>query len=91
MPISFLQDAKQYSAVVDVKNLNKPLMIFIGLKDTTVPPDKTQKIIDNAKDPYVVRQEKIGHNFRESQHQAEIVWQHIKNFLGNTSGQNSSS
>lgn len=81
VPYSFVEDGINYSAVEDVKNIDKPLMIFIALDDKVVFPEETERIIANAKNPYVVRQPNMGHNFRKSQEGCNIVMDEIEKFL----------
>jgi len=81
IPISYLKDAIRYSAVDEVKNINKPLMIFIGLDDQVVPPSETEEIVDAANNPYVVRLEGVGHDFRKSEEQINRVADEIVKFL----------
>lgn len=81
IPISYLKDAILYSAVDEVKNIHKPLMIFIGLDDQVVPPSETEKIVDATKNPYVIRLEGIGHDFRKSEEQTNLVADEIVKFL----------
>jgi predicted alpha/beta-fold hydrolase len=50
-----------------VKNITKPLMIFVALDDEIVKPERTEEIVANANNPYVVRQPNMGHDFRKSQ------------------------
>lgn len=83
VPYSYVEDALQYSAEEEVKIIYKPLMIFIALEDTVVLPELTERIVNNANNPYVVRQEKIGHDFRHSEDECEIVMKHIEKFLRN--------
>lgn len=81
VPYSFAEDGLQYSAVEEVKKIHKPLMVFIALDDTVVPPKLTEEIVTNANKPYVVRQENMGHDFRHSQKECEIVMGEIEKFL----------
>lgn len=81
VPYSYVEDGIQYSARDEVKNLNKPLMIFIALDDEVVPPKLTEEIIANANNPYVVRQKKMGHDFRYSIKECNIVMAKIERFL----------
>lgn len=81
VPHSFAEDGQQYSAVEEVKSLTKPLMIFIALDDHVVPPELTERIVTNAKNPHVVRQPNMGHDFRRSQEQSDVVMQEIEKFL----------
>jgi esterase/lipase len=81
VPYSFAQDGFQYSAIEEVKHIHKPLMIFIALDDTIVPPELTEKIVANAHNPYVIRQKNMGHNFRHSQKECDIVMKEIEKFL----------
>jgi len=81
IPVSYLKDAIQYSAVDEVKNINKPLMIFIGLDDKVVPPSETEEIVNAANSPYVVRLEGVGHDFRQSEEQTNRVADEIVKFL----------
>jgi esterase/lipase len=81
VPYSFVEDGFQYSAVKEVKKIKKPLMIFIALNDTVVLPEETEKIVANANSPHVVRQPNMGHDFRHSQKECDLVTNHIEEFL----------
>jgi len=81
IPISYLKDAIQYSSIDEVKNINKPLMIFIGLDDQVVSPSETEEIVTAANNPYVVRLKGIGHGFRNSEEQTNLVADEIVKFL----------
>jgi esterase/lipase len=81
VPQSFAEDGLQYSAVEEVKKMHKPLMIFIALEDTVCPPELTEKIVAHANSPYVVRQPGMGHDFRHSRKECDIVWRRIQYFL----------
>lgn len=81
VPYSFVEDGVKYSAVEDVKNIDKPLMIFIALDDKVVLPEDTERIVANAKNPYLVRQPNMGHDFRKSQEECNIVMEEIERFL----------
>jgi pimeloyl-ACP methyl ester carboxylesterase len=81
VPYSFVEDAAKYSAAEAIKNLHKPTMIFISLEDTTVLPEITEKIVSNANNPHVIRQPGLGHDFRRSKEQTELVMAEIGKFL----------
>lgn len=81
IPYSHVTDFLQYSAVDEAKKITKPLMIFIALDDVVVPPSDTEKIVNAASNPYVVRQKNMGHDFRHSQEECDIVMSEIKKFL----------
>lgn len=81
IPYSFIKDAMQYSASESVKKLHKPLMIFIALEDDVVPPEISEKIVKNANNSYVVRQPNMGHDFRNSKKECELVMKEIEKFL----------
>ncbi|MFI5240910.1 MAG: alpha/beta hydrolase [Microgenomates group bacterium] len=81
VPYSHIEDALKYSAIEDVKKIHKPLMIFIALDDIVVLPEWTEGIVANANNPYVVRQEGMGHDFRKSKEQCEIVMKEVEKFL----------
>lgn len=83
IPYLFAKDGLQYSAVEEVKQINKPLMIFIALNDKTVPPSETERIVSNANNPYIVRQPNMNHDFRHSRKESETVMNEIKKFLNN--------
>lgn len=82
IPYAYANDCLKYSAVDEVMSLHKPLMIFIALDDTVVPPELTEEIVKHASNPYVVRQPNMGHDFRRSQEECNIVMSEIENFLG---------
>ena len=82
IPLSFVEDARKYSAIDAVSKINKPLMIFIGLADTSVSPKETEILASNAVHPYVVKMQNIGHNFRHSQEECYLVMNEIEKFLG---------
>lgn len=81
IPASHIKDALKYSAIEDVKEIHKPIMIFIALDDTVVKPKWTEEIVSNANNPYVVRQSGMGHDFRNSQEECNIVMSEIEKFL----------
>lgn len=81
VPYSFAEDGLKYSAVEEVKKIHKPIMIFIALDDIVCPPELTQELVSNAKNPYVVRQKNMGHDFRHSQKECNIVMAEIEKFL----------
>lgn len=81
IPFAYVEDGYQYSAKEEVKNIHKPLMIFIALDDVVVPPARTEQIVANANQPYVVRQPNMGHDFRRSQEQCDLVMKEIEKFL----------
>ncbi|MCX6731267.1 MAG: alpha/beta hydrolase [Candidatus Roizmanbacteria bacterium] len=82
IPYTFVEDGLQYSAIKEVKELQKPIMIFIALGDKSVLPQETEKIIVEAHNPYVVRKD-MEHNFRYSLKDCEIVMEEIEKFLTN--------
>lgn len=81
IPVSFIDDAKQYSALKAVEKIDKPLMIFIGLEDDVVLPEVTEQLVNAANNPYVVRKKGIGHDFRRSEDECMIVMDEIEKFL----------
>lgn len=81
IPYSYIKDAVKYSASDEVGKIHKPLMIFIALDDTVVLPEWTEEIVKNANGPYVIRQSNMGHDFRFSQKECDIVFGGIKKFL----------
>jgi len=81
IPVSYLKDALQYSAVDEVKNIHKPLMIFIDLNDQVVLPAETEEVIAVANNPYVVKLEGIGHDFRHSKEQINLIADEIVKFI----------
>jgi len=81
VPYTFVVDGLQYSAAQEVKNIHKPIMIFIALEDKSIPPADTEQIVTNANNPYVVRQPNMGHDFRYSQEECDIVMEEIEKFL----------
>lgn len=81
IPYSFAEDGLHYSAVEEVKHIHKPLMIFIAMEDTVVAPEETERIVVNANNPYVVRQKNMGHDFRHSQKECDVVMKEIEKFL----------
>lgn len=82
IPYAYVEDSLKYSAVKEVENLHKPLMILIALNDEVVPPELTEQIVKSANEPYVVRQPNMGHDFRNSQDECNIVMSEIEKFLG---------
>jgi pimeloyl-ACP methyl ester carboxylesterase len=84
VPYFFAEDGLQYSANDEVKKINKPLMVFIALNDEIVPAKITEQIVANANNPYVVRQPNMGHDFRLSQKECDIVMEEIEKFLLNS-------
>lgn len=56
-------------------------MIFIALDDNSIPPQDTERIVARANNPHVVRQLNMGHDFRQSQEECDIVMAEIEKFL----------
>ena len=81
VPYSFAEDGFQYVASEEIKKIHKPIMIFIALEDTVVPVEYAEKLIANAHNPSVVRQKNMGHNFRQSQKECDLVMKEIEKFL----------
>lgn len=81
VPKSFVDDGVKYSAIEDVRSLKKPLMILIGMKDTSVLPEITEEIVKVANNPYVVRLKDTGHSFRRSNRETNLVMDEIEKFL----------
>ena len=81
VPLTFVEDARKYSALDAVHEIKKPLMIFIGMADTLVGPRETEKLVSNAINPHVVRMEGMGHDFRHSEKECIIVMAEIEKFL----------
>lgn len=81
IPDTFAKDGLQYSALEEVKEIKKPIMIFIALDDKTIPPEDSERVVANANDPYTIRQPNIGHDFRKSEDECNIVMDHIEKFL----------
>lgn len=81
IPQAFVEDARKYSAIESVRNIKKPLMIFIGMEDTSVPPTETEILVSNAVNPFVIRMKNIGHDFRHSQDESNKVMKEIEKFL----------
>lgn len=81
VPLTFVKDAQKYSAIEAIHKIKKPLMIFIGMADTSVAPKETEILVSNAIDPHVIRMQKIGHDFRHSEKECNIVMAEIERFL----------
>ncbi len=81
IPYTFFEDALQYSALNAVSILEKPLMIFIAMQDTVVPPEQTETLVQHTLKPHVVRFPNIGHDFRHSITETEQVMDEIEKFL----------
>lgn len=81
VPISFAYDSFTYDAIATVKRIEKPLMILITMDDIVVPPQDTEKLVEAARNPYVIRLEGIGHDFRHSEQECDIVMGEIEKFL----------
>jgi len=81
MPLTITDDTNKYSVEQAVKNLHKPLMIFIALNDDVIKPEDLEKLVESANKPYVVRQENMGHNFRFSETESNLVMDEIERFL----------
>lgn len=81
VPLTFVEDARKYSAIEAVHEIKKPLMIFIGMADTSVSPKETEILVSNAINPYVIRMKEIGHDFRHSEKECEIVMAEIEKFI----------
>lgn len=81
VPSTFVLDAQKYSAIDEISRINKPLMIFIGQEDTVVRPEVTEQLVTIANNPYVVREQGMGHSFRQSEDESNKVMDRIEKFL----------
>jgi len=82
VPLTFVDDARKYSAIEAIHKINIPLMIFIALSDTSVLPKETETLVSETNNPYVVRQKNMGHDFRQSEIECNTVMAEIEKFLG---------
>jgi len=81
IPYSFVEDGLQYSALTEIEKIHKPIMILIALEDISVLPKETEELVIKANSAFVVRQPGIGHDFRLSQNDCDVVMEEIENFL----------
>ena len=81
VPFSFVQDREKYSVDKALEELNKPLMVMISMKDTTVLPEWIEKALKKSKNPYIIRMENMGHSFRRSEADTNLVTAEIEKYL----------
>ncbi len=79
VPLSHLDDRKQYSVTDALLDLTIPIMFLFGSDDPTF--DEIQKVADNAKIFKVVKIENMGHDFRQSLDLCNQVAGEVKRFL----------
>jgi len=83
IPMSFVKDRNKYSISDSLKKLNKPLMVLIAMKDDKVLPEEIEIALKNIHNPCVIKMENMGHNFRGSIKEVDIVADKIEKFLVN--------
>ena len=81
IPISFAEDAEKYSALESIAILEKPIMILIGMEDTVVFPEESEKLVKKSSKAYVVKLAGIGHDFRKSYNECTKVMEEIEKFI----------
>lgn len=81
VPYAYIEDSMKYSAIESAELLHKPLMILIALNDEVVAPELTERIVAAANNPHVVRVPNLGHDFRKSQAECDLVMGKIEEFL----------
>jgi pimeloyl-ACP methyl ester carboxylesterase len=81
IPLSFVEDRNKYSVSDSLEKLNKPLMVLMGMLDDKVLPTEIEEAMKSANDPYIIRMENMGHNFRSTEAEAESVAIEIEKFL----------
>jgi len=73
VPLSFCEDAHQYSALESIKNVKTSVVIVVCEKDKSVDPDETISIANEGGENVVLeRIEDLGHNFRHSEKSSDI-------------------
>lgn len=81
IPYSFVEDGLQYSALSEIEKIRKPVMLLIAMEDTSVLPTETERLVSKANNAFVVKQSGIGHDFRLSQNDCNVVMGQIEKFL----------
>ncbi|MBC7836188.1 alpha/beta hydrolase [Acetobacteraceae bacterium] len=74
VPFSHVLDRDQYDVIGDVKKIKAPIIFIAGELDEMCPPEEVKEIFDTANEPkkYIFLKN-IGHNYRHSQSEIEIV------------------
>jgi len=81
IPVSFCEDRNKYSASTELKNLHKPLMVFVALDDQKVLLEEIEEEMKVLNNPYIVKMPNMGHNFRETLEESNPVADEIEKFL----------
>jgi pimeloyl-ACP methyl ester carboxylesterase len=79
VPLSHLDDRKQYSVTEALHDLTIPTMFLFGSDDPSA--DEIQKVVDSAQISKVVRIENMSHDFRQSLDLCNRVADEVKKFL----------
>ena len=79
IPISFVNDRKKYSVTQSLRDFNKPLMVLIASEDTA--KEEIENAVREVKNSYIVLMENMGHDFRQSVEQCNLVADEIERFL----------
>lgn len=85
-PAQFPDKYLDYSPIANVKNLNNPLLIFAGEKDTQIPFDINaisfhQLATKNNKKTRLITFKDEGHLIEQT-HNRRILWKEVDDFLG---------
>jgi len=81
VPYSFVTDRLKYPVVEVIKNLEKPLMVVIGLKDDVVLPEESEQYVKLIESAHAVRLENVGHSLKHSEDWSNQVADEIEKYL----------
>ncbi len=82
IPWAFLEDAKRYNALVEVRKIKGPILFIVGTSDVNVLPKETQKLFEEANEPkelFVVRG--MDHYYKNFEEKLVIVNEKVLKFF----------
>ena len=80
VPISFVEDRKQYSLLNSLKDLTRPILIITGENDPSV--EEVRDTVKSLKIKKYIEIKGMGHDFRQSEELCRLVADEISKFLG---------
>lgn len=81
VPYSFLEDSEKYDLIKLTKKVKTPVYFIAGEFDDVIDKSIVKELFDGANEPKEFFVLKIGHDFRHSKKETEIVFEKIKEIL----------
>lgn len=79
IPVSFVEDRKQYSIINSLKKINKNTLIIIGEQDPSL--SEVKRVVKDLGLTHCIKIEDMGHDFRQSEELCSRVASEIEKFL----------